>query len=150
MPSLPSYLLSKRQRKQNWSKAGHTKRHCRLPFKGQQVKRKTKGIEVVAASSKNQMIYVCSQIWTQKHQHKMAEDSNLRYRKRKQTIEGALEVLGPQAREIILAYLLHQKKIIIGNDYCSPIAEIEASLRELLGGTTLIVHSIVTRGRGAN
>jgi hypothetical protein len=86
-----------------------------------------------------------------KHQYKMTKDANLKHQKRKQAIEGALEVLGPQARAVILAYLLHRKKIIIGNDYCSPIAEIEASLRELLGsGASLIMHSIMAREHSAN
>ena len=69
-----------------------------------------------------------------------------KYQKRKQAIEEALEVLGPQARSVILTFLSSQKKIIIGSDYCSPIEEIGASLEELFGGgASLIMDSIATR-----
>jgi len=69
-----------------------------------------------------------------------------KYQRRKQAIEEALEVLGPQARSVILAFLSYQKKITIGSDYCSPIEEIGASLQGLFGGgASLIMDSIATK-----
>jgi hypothetical protein len=76
----------------------------------------------------------------------MTEYIDPKYQRRKKAIEEALEVLGPQARSVILAFLCHRKKITIGSDYCSPIEEIGASLEELFGrGAALIMDSIATR-----
>lgn len=67
-----------------------------------------------------------------------------RYHRRKKAIEEALDVLGPQARTIIIAFLADQKKIT--SNYCSSIEEIGASLKELFGsGAALIMDSIAVK-----
>lgn len=69
-----------------------------------------------------------------------------KYQRRKEAIEGALDVLVPEARYVILTYLNCQKKIAIGSDYCSPIEQIEECLEELFGdGAALIMYSVAAR-----
>jgi hypothetical protein len=72
----------------------------------------------------------------------MTRDIDPKHQRRKEVIE---EVLGPQARSVILTYLNHQKKITIGSDYCSPIEQIEKSLELFCDGAELIMCAIADR-----
>lgn len=66
--------------------------------------------------------------------------------KKREAIEGALEVVGPGAKSVILAYLGRHKKISLESDYCLPFEEIEESLEELFGsGAALIMHSMINK-----